>query len=88
MASIIKWFSAVVGLLVTLTLVAFVRSPINPELWEPPKNPGFTGGFAPNTDLASMLLVEVPGHGPEDVSCTADGSMITGLEDGLSLIHI
>ena len=37
--------------------------------------------FCTITDLASMFL-EVPGHGPEDVSCTADGSMITGLKDG------
>ena len=82
MSTIIKWFSAVLGLIAIFILVAFVRSPINPEVWEPPKNPGFTGGFAPNADLAAMLLLEVPGHGPEDVSCTADGSMITGLEDG------
>ena len=34
-----------------------------------------------------MLLLEVPGHGPEDVSCTADGSMITGLEDG-RIVHM
>ena len=70
MSNFIKWFSAVAGLIAILILVAFVRSPINPEVWEPPKNSGFTGGFAPNTDLASMLLLEVPGHGPEDVSCT------------------
>ena len=82
MSTIIKWFSAVLGLIALLILVAFVRSPINPEVWEPPKNPGFTGGFAPNTDLASMVLLPVQGQGPEDVSCTADGSMITGLEDG------
>ena len=87
MSTIIKWFSAVLGLIAIFILVAFVRSPINPEVWEPPKNPGFTGGFAPNTDLASMLLLEVPGHGPEDVSCTVDGSMITGLEDG-RIVHM
>ena len=82
MSTMIKGFSAIVGLIAILISVAFVRSPINPEVWEPPKNPGFTGGFAPNSDLASMVLLPVPGHGPEDVSCTADGSMITGLEDG------
>ena len=82
MSTIIKWFSGVLGLIATFILVAFVRSPITPEVWEPPKNPGFTGGFSLNSDLASMVLLPVPGHGPEDVSCTADGSMITGLEDG------
>ena len=82
MSTIIKWFSAALGLTAIFILVAFIRSPITPEVWEPPKNPGFTGGFAPNTDLASMVLLPVQGHGPEDVSCSADGSMITGLEDG------
>ena len=82
MATMIKWFSTVLGFLAVLLLVAFLRSPIAPKVWEPPKNSGFTAGFAPNSDLASMVLLPVPGHGPEDVSCAADGSMITGLEDG------
>lgn len=82
MSTIIKWFSAGAGLILVLLLVAFLRSPINPELWEPPKNPGFIEGFAANNALASMILMPVPGHGPEDVSCAADGSLITGLEDG------
>ena len=82
MPKVIKWFSASAGLIAALALVAVVRSPITPEIWEPHKNPGFTGVFAPNNALASMVLLPVPGQGPEDVSCTADGSMITGLKDG------
>ena len=40
MSTIIKWFSAVLGLIAIFILVAFVRSPINPEVWEPPKIQG------------------------------------------------
>lgn len=82
MPTIIKWLFAGAGLILVLLLVALLRSPISPEVWEPPKNAGFTGGFASNNALESMVLLPVPGRGPEDVSCAADGSLITGLEDG------
>ena len=62
--------------------VAFVKSPIDPQVWIPPANPGFVDGFAVNSELSDVVLIDVPGHGPEDVSCAADGSWVTGLEDG------
>ena len=82
MSQFIKWMATFLGMVIILGLLAFLRSPIEPQVWTPPKNAGFTGGFAPNDALSSMQLLRVPGHGPEDVSCLDDGSMVTGLEDG------
>jgi len=62
--------------------VAFVKSPIDPQVWIPPTNPGFIEGFAVNSELSDVVLIDVPGHGPEDVSCAEDGSWVSGLEDG------
>ena len=62
--------------------VAFVKSPIDPQVWIPPANPGFVDGFAVNSELSDVALIDVPGLGPEDVSCAVDGSWVTGLEDG------
>ena len=62
--------------------VAFVKSPIDPQVWIPPTNPGFIEGFAVNSELSDVVLIDVAGHGPEDVSCAEDGSWVSGLEDG------
>jgi len=62
--------------------VAFVKSPIDPQVWIPSANPGFVDGFAVNSELSDIALIDVPGLGPEDVSCAVDGSWVTGLEDG------
>jgi sugar lactone lactonase YvrE len=70
-------------LALSLTLLAaLLRSPIEPEVWVPPPNPGFVDGFEPNSGLSGVTLVDVQGYGPEDVWCTADGKWMTGLEDG------
>ena len=61
--------------------VAFVKSPIDPQVWIPPANPGFINGFAVNSKLSDVALIDVAGHGPEDVSCAVDGSWVTG-KDG------
>ncbi len=72
---------SLMGILLVLT-VAFFKSPVEPQVWVPPANPGFVNGFAVNSKLSDVVLIDVPGDGPEDVSCALDGSWVTGLEDG------
>ena len=52
-----------VGLLgISLVLaVAFVKSPIDPQVWIPPANPGFVDGFAVNSELSDVALIDVSG---------------------------
>jgi hypothetical protein len=40
------------------------------------------GDFEPNTELAGLRRIDVPGVGPEDIAFDAMGTMFTGLEDG------
>src|SRR3990172_5577935 len=57
--------------------------PIDPVVWSPPPNPGFTGRFAPNNALAGVeRLLEGVGTGPEDVARGPDGLLYTGFGDG------
>ncbi len=57
--------------------------PIEPVAWDPGPNPGMTGPYAPNRDLAMIQhLAMGVGQGPEDVTRGADGFFYTGLQDG------
>lgn len=48
--------------------LAFWPVPIDPVAWDAPVNSGYTGDFAPNTDLANLERLDIGGaHGPEDV---------------------
>lgn len=58
------------------------RPRIHPQRWQPPKARGLVGDFEPNTKLAGLRRIEVPGAGPEDIAFDATGTMFTGLEDG------
>lgn len=55
---------------------------ITPQRWQPPPAPGMTGAFRPNTALAHLERIPVPGVGPEDVACAPDGTLFTGLDGG------
>ncbi len=61
---------------------ALLAAPIIPVVWEPPANPGLAGDYAVNTELADTKRVDLPTQGPEDVACSAGGTLYTGLEDG------
>ena len=58
--------------------------PVEPVAWEAPENPGFTGVFAPNSKLADVRLVTLPGkdYGPEDIALDRQGRIYTGTEEG------
>lgn len=55
---------------------------ISPVRWQAPPAPGLTGAFAPNTALAGLERIAVPGIGPEDIAFDAGGTLFTGVEDG------
>ena len=82
MKAVVKILSVSLIGMALMLVVAFFKSPVDPQVWVPPANPGFVDGFAINPKLSDVVLIDVPGHGPEDVSCAADGSWVTGLEDG------
>jgi sugar lactone lactonase YvrE len=63
-----------------------MRKPrITPRRWQPPPAPGMTGAFRPNAALANLQRIPVPGIGPEDVACAADGTLFTGVDGGAIL---
>ena len=62
--------------------MAVTSSPIAPQAWVAPSNPGLAGDFASNQRLADVLQLGVPGIGPEDVACGPDGRFYSGLVDG------
>ena len=52
---------------------------IDPVEWQAPKDPGYTGDFAPNTDLANLERLSIgETYGPEDMDAYqgADGLLI------------
>ena len=49
--------------------LGFAPVPINPGVWDAPQNAGFSGAFAPNTDLADLERISVgKSLGPEDAA--------------------
>jgi hypothetical protein len=73
-----------VGLATTYLLLWPV--PIEPYAWQPETNPGRTGPYVPNGDLASSRLIPartagVSGVGPETIAIGHDGWLYTGLCD-------
>lgn len=80
------WLKSVVSVVIVALLawsgIAYLNSPIVPQTWDPPANPGLSGPFASNDRLAAVTQISVPGIGPEDVACAADGRFYSGLVDG------
>lgn len=64
--------------------LAFYPVPIEPLVWEAPKNPGYTGPFSRNERLASAELLGLPAqlHGPEDVAVDSSGRLYASTEEG------
>ena len=68
--------------LVILAYLLFWPVPIDPVVWQPAKNPGMSGPYAPNDRLSGMRLLPDVGPGPESVAIDRDGRFYTGLQDG------
>lgn len=59
---------------------------VAPAAWDAPENPGYTGDFAPNTDLANLSTLDLsPHHGPEDIVALPDGRLLTATQEGYIL---
>src|ERR1039457_443527 len=68
--------------LVILAYFLFWPVPVDPIVWQPAKNPGMSGPYAPNDGLGRMRLLRDAGPGPESVAVDRDGRVYTGLQDG------
>lgn len=54
------------------------KPPVDPVRWQPPPQQGLP---PPDID-ASLRVIQIPGHAPEDVVVDADGTIWTGTDDG------
>lgn len=60
--------------------------PIAPTAWDAPDNAGYTGDYAPNTDLAGLNEIDLaPHHGPEDIVALPNGLLLTATQEGYIL---
>ncbi|MFT5604948.1 MAG: sugar lactone lactonase YvrE, partial [Paracoccaceae bacterium] len=83
MRIITRLLVCIAAIFVLLMAALYLRSPIDPAIWYPSANPGLTGAFQKNTDLAKAQLVSMQGGaGPEDIARGPDGKFYTGLSDG------
>lgn len=66
-------------LAVGLGYLTFWPVPVEPEVYEPLKGPGFTGDFQSNDAMAALEKVVLPGgaKGPEDLAVLPDGRIFT-----------
>lgn len=71
--------------LAALALAAYLTFwpvPVDPVAWTPAVAPPPAGVLAPNTALAPLERIAVPGIGPEDVAVDTAGRLYAGLADG------
>ena len=68
---LVRAFFKVAGILV-VGLIAYLSLwpiPLSPASWDAPIDNGYSGHFAPNTDLANLEYLDIGDiHGPEDVA--------------------
>ena len=70
-------------LLITGVVYLYVTSPINPVVWQPASNQGFTDEFLINSDLSAVTqIMNGIGVGPEDIAKGPNGYYYTGYRDG------
>lgn len=71
-------------ILLTVLYLTLWPVPIDPVVWQPPRDPGFTGVFAPNDALAELEFAPLPEgeYGPEDVALDRNGAIYTGTAGG------
>lgn len=71
---------------VFLSLLAYLLmwpTPVEPVAWTPSAMPAASGVYAPNEQLKAVeRLVEGAGQGPEAISFSANGDLLTGYLDG------
>ncbi|MEP3049588.1 MAG: SMP-30/gluconolactonase/LRE family protein [Roseibium sp.] len=82
-----KILSAIAVLVFLLgAYLLFWPVPIDPVAWDAPKNPGYTGSYAPNESLAVIERVNLGTHsGPEDAALGPDGGLFIATHEGAVL---
>lgn len=55
---------------------------LQPNRWTPPPSPARADRRTSERPLPELNVVDVAGHGPEDVLVLPDGSVLTGVDDG------
>lgn len=56
---------------------------VRPVSWDAPDNPGYTGDFVQNDQLAALKMIELDGRvGPEDADVRPDGLIYVATHDG------
>ena len=79
----IKLTLSIIFLLFFLLVFLYVKSPIEPIIWQPSLNPGLTGEFSINEKLKPInLILKGVGVGGEDITRGPDGYFYTGYRDG------
>jgi len=71
-----------IAVVTAIGYLVFWPSWIHPVAWTPEPNPGFTGIFAPNTQLAGVERLIEGVVGPEDIELGPDGFLYTGVRGG------
>lgn len=58
--------------------------PVEPQAWSAAVNPGYTGRFAANNDMADLDYINLPDgeFGPEDIAVGPDGRLYTAVHSG------
>ena len=83
--SIIRRVSAVAGLVLigVAAYLCFWPVPAEPVPWLAPTPPGYTGGFAPNTRLSGLRMINVGSQlGPEHIAIGPDGKLYAAMASG------
>jgi len=82
-----KTLYALAALLLLLVLyLGLWPVPIDPVVWTPPPNPGYTGPHASNTRLADLQTIDLGEYeGPEDVELASDGRLLLAVDHGVIL---
>ncbi|MDH4458688.1 MAG: SMP-30/gluconolactonase/LRE family protein [Nevskia sp.] len=74
---------AVLGLLFVLAYLLLKPTAVDPVAWQAPAAPALVGAHAANARLKDVQrLAAGIGIGPEGIGIDADGSIVTGFEDG------
>ncbi|WP_209010775.1 SMP-30/gluconolactonase/LRE family protein [Labrenzia sp. PHM005] len=77
------WQAMAVLLIVLSAYLLFWPVPIDPVAWNAPKNPGYTGSYAPNEGLAGIERLKLGAHsGPEDAALGPDGALYIATHEG------